>query len=246
MTWAGSGNSLPGLFATRTPAPGERLILPRTPESSSPMLSLLAASALAGFIYGISPGPAVLALMGISAGQGRGDAARFVTGLLAGDAMWAALALAAIIGAQSIGTLVFDVLGLLCGFYLLWLGFGALRARPAGADAPLVTPRRPLLRGLAFGITNPKGYPVAVATFTALLSAQSASLHWGLLPVLVVAAVLGAFLAYGILVVLTGLAPMRRLYRRYERSIVRASGLIFIGFGLHALAQSVPGLLARR
>ena len=237
----GSGNSFPGLLPAPPHVLGKTLTLSGTP----PMLSLLAAAALAGFIYGISPGPAVLALMGISAGQGRGAATRFVTGLLAGDAVWAALALAAIIGAQSIGTLVFDVLGLLCGFYLLWLGFAALRARPAGADAPLVTPSRPLLRGLAFGITNPKGYPVAVATFTALLSAQSAALHWGLLPVLVAAAVLGSFLAYGILVALTGLAPMRRLYRRHEASIVRASGLIFVGFGLHALAQSVPGLLAR-
>jgi threonine efflux protein len=209
------------------------------------ILSLVAASALAGFIYGISPGPAVLALMGLSASQGRGAATSFVTGLLAGDAVWAALALAAIIGAQSIGTLVFDVLGLLCGAYLLWLGWGALRARPASGDAPLVTPSRPLLRGLAFGITNPKGYPVAVATFTALLSSQSASLHWGLLPLLVLAAMLGAFLAYGILVALTGLAPMRRFYRQHETWIVRASGAIFIGFGLHAFSQSIPGLLRR-
>ncbi len=209
------------------------------------ILSLLAASALAGFIYGISPGPAVLALMGISAGQGRRAATGFVTGLLAGDAVWAALALAAIIGAQSIGTLVFEVLGLLCGAYLLWLGAGALRARPVTGDEPLATPGRPLLRGLAFGLTNPKGYPVAVATFTALLASQSAALDWSLLPPLVVAAVIGSFLAYGILVLLTGLPPMRRFYRRHESGIVRLSGLIFIGFGLHALAQSGPGLMRR-
>lgn len=208
------------------------------------ILSLVAASALARFIYGISPGPAVLALMGISAGQGRGAATTFVTGLLAGDAVWSCLALAAIIGAQSIGTTVFDVLGLICGCYLLWLGAGALRARPS-ADGPVAAPSRPLLRGLAFGLTNPKGYPVAVATFTALLAAQSSALNWSLLPLLVAAAVVGAFLAYGILMALTGLPPMRRFYRRHESGIVRLSGLIFIGFGLHALAQSAPALLHR-
>jgi threonine/homoserine/homoserine lactone efflux protein len=207
------------------------------------MPELLAAAGLAGFIYGISPGPAVLALLGLSADRGRGAATRFVSGLLAGDALWALLALVAILGAQTIGTLIFDLLGLACGAYLLWLGWGALRARPRAEGAAPAIPR-PLLRGLAFGLTNPKGYPVAVATFTALLSSRSSLLHWGLLPALVLAAVVGSFLAYGILVLFCGMAPMRRLYRRHELWINRASGLIFIGFALHALAQALPGLAA--
>jgi threonine/homoserine/homoserine lactone efflux protein len=209
------------------------------------MPELLAAAALAGFVYGISPGPAVLALLGLSADRGRGAAIAFVAGLLAGDALWAALALVAILGAQTVGTLVFDLLGLACGGYLLWLGWGALRARPRGAEAAPAAPR-PLLRGLLLGLTNPKGYPVAVATFTALLSSRAALLHWSLLPALVLAAVGGAFLAYGILVALCGMAPVRRFYRRHEPWIVRASGLVFIGFALHALAQALPGLAGQK
>jgi threonine/homoserine/homoserine lactone efflux protein len=209
------------------------------------MPELLAAAALAGFIYGISPGPAVLALLGLSADRGRGAATRFVSGLLAGDAVWAALALVAILGAQTVGTLVFDLLGLACGGYLLWLGWGALRARPrADGAAPAIA--RPLLRGLAFGLTNPKGYPVAVATFTALLSSRAEQLHWSLLPALVLAAVAGSFLAYGILVLFCGTASARRFYRRHELWIGRVSGLVFIGFALHALAQALPGLMMRK
>ena len=60
------------------------------------------------------------------------------------------------------------------------------------------------------------------------------------------AAVAGSFLAYGILVALCGMAPVRRFYRRYEVWIVRASGLVFIGFALHAFAQALPGLTGRK
>ena len=154
--------------------------------------TLLLASGFAGFVYGISPGPAVLALFGISAGQGRRAGATFLCGHLVGDALWSALALTAIIGAQAIGPVVFDTLGLICGAYLLWLGWSALTVR-RGADGTIDTSvRRPLLRGLLFGVSNPKGYPVAVATFTALLTSYADSLTWSELPALVAAACLGA------------------------------------------------------
>ncbi len=208
--------------------------------------TLLLASGLAGFVYGISPGPAVLALFGISAGQGRKAGATFLCGHLVGDALWSSLALVAIIGAQAVGPAVFDVLGLICGAYLLWLGWSALTVR-RGADGTFDTSvRRPLLRGLLFGISNPKGYPVAVATFTALLTSYAASLTWSELPALVAAACLGSIAAYAILVGVTGTATVRGFYRRHEIWFVRASGLLFLGFALHALVESVSGLAARR
>ncbi|WP_343717073.1 LysE family translocator [Inquilinus sp.] len=208
--------------------------------------TLLLASGLAGFAYGISPGPAVLALLGISAGQGRKAGATFLCGHLVGDALWSALALTAIIGAQAIGPVVFDALGLICGGYLLWLGWSALTVR-RGSDGSLDrSVNRPLLRGLLFGVTNPKGYPVAVATFTALLTSYAASLSWSALPALVVAACVGSATAYVILVGVTGTSGVRRFYRRREIWFVRASGLLFLGFALHALTQSIGGLAARR
>lgn len=208
--------------------------------------TLLLASGLAGFAYGISPGPAVLALFGISAGQGRRAGATFLCGHLVGDALWSALALTAIIGAQVIGPAVFDALGLICGAYLLWLGWSALTVR-RGSDGRIDTSvRRPLLRGLLFGVTNPKGYPVAVATFTALLASSAASLSWSALPALVAAACLGSIGAYVILVGVAGASAVRGFYSRHEIWFVRASGLLFLGFALHALAQSITGFAARR
>ena len=129
--------------------------------------TLLFGAFMAALLYVLIPGPAFLALLGIGAGQGRKAGALFMGGHLAGDLLWSALALVAIVGAKTIGSTVFDVLGLLCGFYLAWIGWHAVTARPAENGRALMAVARPFRRGLIFGVTNPKGYPVALATFTA-------------------------------------------------------------------------------
>jgi len=205
-------------------------------------LPLLASAGLAGFVYGITPGPGVLAVLGIGADRGRRAGAAFLFGHLAGDVLWSGMALVAIIGVTTIGSFVFDLLGVVSGLYLFWLGWRALRVRRSAdgrIDAPV---HRPLLHGLTFGMTNPKAYPVAVATLTALLSAKAGALTWSMLPLLLVACSLGGVLAYAILVAIVGAEAVRRTYRRYEIAITRASGLMFMGFALNALFHAVPGL----
>ena len=141
--------------------------------------------------YTLTPGPAFLALLGIGATQGRRAGIGFLAGHLAGDVVWASLALVAIIGAQSLGTVTFDLLGLACGLYLCWLGWKAASTRRDADLDSAVGARRPLLRGLAFGLINPKGYPVAVATFTSLLASRSQDLSWERMPILLLAAFAG-------------------------------------------------------
>ena len=183
-----------------------------------------------------------MALLGIGAAQGRRAGAGFILGHLAGDIVWSGLALAAIIGARRIGPLVFDLLGLVCGVYLGWLGLQALRTQNVSAAGPIARVRRPLLRGLIFGITNPKGYPVAVATFTALLAAQASLLDWSAFPLLLGAAMVGSLTGDVILVWMVGAPMVRRFYRRHELWIMRASGLLFLGFAAAALQSSLSGL----
>ena len=209
-------------------------------------LTILAAAALAGAIYTLLPGPAFLALLGIGAARGRAAAAGFIFGHFAGDILWSSLALTAIIGAHAIGRSVFDVLGIICGAYLCWLGFTALRARRDAEGKLAAEPKRPLVRGLIFGLTNPKGYPVAIAMFTALLSTSADALSWSAFPALLAAAAAGFIIADLILIAFVGMGIVRRLYRRYDIWIARASGLIFIAFGLHALYEGATGLLLRR
>ncbi len=203
---------------------------------------LALACAAAGAAYTLTPGPAFLALLGIGAGQGRREAAGFLLGHFAGDVLWSTLALLAIVGAHWVGSTVFSVLGLVCGVYLGWLGVGVLRARPAGDGGSAAAVRRPVLRGLAFGLTNPKSYPVALATFTALLGHEAASLGWESLPFLLGAACAGFLAADALLVMLAGAAGMRRLYRRHEVPILRLSGLVFLAFALAALRNAAIGL----
>jgi threonine/homoserine/homoserine lactone efflux protein len=205
-------------------------------------VSLLAASATAAALTTLTPGPAFLMMLGIGASQGRRAGAGFVFGHLAGDLLWSSLALVAIIGARSAGGLAFDVLGTVCGLYLGWLGLRAVAS--TRRDGAPVTPvvRRPWLRGVLFGLTNPKGYPVAVATFTALLAGHSAVLHWAAMPQLLIAAVGGFLLADVVLVVFVGTTGVRRLYRRHEIWVVRAAGLIFLGFAALSLLNAAPGL----
>ncbi len=106
----------------------------------------------------------------------------------------------AIIGAHSIGRGFFDALGLVCGLYLCWLGVAALRAKRDASGKLAAVPKKPLLRGLAFGLTNPKGYPVAIAMFTALLSSKADALAWSSFPALLGAACIGFIVADAILV----------------------------------------------
>jgi threonine/homoserine/homoserine lactone efflux protein len=209
-------------------------------------VALLFSAAAAGFVYGITPGPGVLAVLGIGADRGRRAGAAFLIGHLAGDVIWSTLALIAIIGVTSIDPLVFDILGAACGAYLFWLGWRALRVRHSSGGAVNAPMRRPLFHGLIFGVTNPKAYPVAVATLTALLSARAGLLTWDMLPALVLASCLGGLSAYMILVGIIGAGAVRRTYRKYEVAITRASGVMFIGFALNALYHAAPGLFAPR
>lgn len=207
---------------------------------------LLLASACSGAAYTLAPGPAFLALLGIGASQGRRAGALFVAGHFVGDVVWASLSLIAIIGARTIGTLFFDILGLLCGLYLSWLGLKALSVQ-RGADGGVTgQPRRPLLRGLAFGLSNPKAYPVAIAMFTALLAGHAGALDWSAFVPLLIAACVGFVIADVILVSFIGAGFVRRIYARHALWVTRLSGVIFLGFGLHAIASAGPALWVRR
>jgi threonine efflux protein len=206
---------------------------------------LLLASALSGAAYTLAPGPAFLALLGIGASRGRRAGALFLGGHFVGDVLWASLSLTAIIGALTIGSLFFDSLGLVCGLYLCWLGVRSATAR-RGSDGMLTTePRRPLLRGLAFGLSNPKAYPVAVAMFTALLARYASALDWNAFAPLLAAACVGFVAADAVLITVIGAAVVRRFYQRRALWVTRACGVLFLGFGVHAIAAGGPGVWRR-
>ncbi|RLU06301.1 lysine transporter LysE [Pseudomonas prosekii] len=208
--------------------------------------SLLMAVLASGFIYGITPGPGVLAVFGIGAARGRRAGAGFLCGHLLGDVIWCSTALIAIVGAREIGSTAFDVLGVLSGLYLFWLGLRAIRTQRASADQPQGAARQPFWHGILFGLTNPKAYPVAVATFTALLSSRAELLEWSMLPWLIFLSFIGGLLAYAILIGIVGARRVRSMYQRHELLITRLCGVMFIGFAVNALAHALPGLVTSK
>ena len=113
-------------------------------------------------------------------------------------------------------------------------------------DAPQGAARQPFWHGIMFGLTNPKAYPVAVATFTALLSSRAELLQWSMLPALIFLSFLGGILAYAILIGIVGARRVRTLYQRHELAITRICGVMFVGFAINALLHAVPGLLANK
>lgn len=209
-------------------------------------LSLLLSAFVAAFLYVVIPGPAFIALLGIGAGQGRGAGARFIFGHLAGDTLWTSLALVALVGAHVVGPMVFDLLGCVCGLYLAVIGWRAFRARPRGDGMAVMAVARPFRRGLVFGLTNPKGYPVALATFTALVGSVADTLSFANLPALLGASFLGFLAADVVMIAIIGAGMVRRFYRAHELAIVRGSGLLFMGFAAQAFWHAAPGLLGIR
>jgi threonine/homoserine/homoserine lactone efflux protein len=205
---------------------------------------LLANAAVAGAIVVLTPGPAVIAFLGIGAAQGRREGAKFLIGHLAGDLLWSTLALVALVGAKLVAPWVFNALAGFCGLYLAWLGLRSLLARRSASGETVMQSRRPLLRGLTFGLSNPKSYPVTLAVFTALLAGQLADFSAGQAPPLLASCFAGFLAADLILVWLVGIGPVRRFYRRHEIWIIRATGLMFLGFAANALWHAWEGWTA--
>ncbi len=205
---------------------------------------ILFASAVAAYLYVVSPGPAFLALFTLAASKGRTAGAWFICGHLVGDVTWGSLAVGAILGASRLGATLFELLGVGCGLYLIYLGVRAVMTRK---DAPSRTigARRPLATGLAFGLTNPKAYPVALAMFSAIVAPYVAELRLADAPQLLIAAFAGFLAADATLIFAAGLPAVRRFFLAHGVIVTRVVGVMFIAFGAKSLFDAANGAMRR-
>ena len=206
------------------------------------MLDLLSTTFVAGLLYVLIPGPATLAALSLSAGPGRMACITFLTCHLLGDLAWAILAISAIIGVSQAGPMLFEILGLICGVYLVWLGVKALRRQSSKKGAVVDVPWK---SGLIFGFTNPKAYPFALAMFTAVFARFEEAMTFQNVVPLVLAAFLGFCVATLGVVFWTGLPVTRRVFARHSRLITRAIGVVFILAGAKAIGTSVSNIRIR-
>jgi threonine/homoserine/homoserine lactone efflux protein len=202
------------------------------------------ATALAAFLYVISPGPAFLALFTLAASKGRASGAWFVTGQLVGDISWGALAFAAIIGINQVGPALFQLLGVACGLYLIYLGLKAVTTRK-GAPPQAIGAHRPLIAGMLFGLTNPKAYPVAVAMFGAIVAPYADLLTFADAPKLGAAAFAGFVSADLVLIFAAGLPAVRRFFLRHGHVVTRVVGVLFIAFGARSVFDAAKSAIRR-
>ena len=205
-------------------------------------LTTLLASFFAAMLYILSPGPAVLALIGIGAARGRAPAIQFVGGHLIGDTLWCGLAIFALVSAEVIDPRIFGVIALICGGYLGYLGWKGVTATSVGS-ADNVIGAAPLKRGVLFGLTNPKSYPVATAMFSALFAGVSGGLTFAAMPALIAIAFAGFLAGNAIIVWLVGTPLLRRLYLNHAVWIIRTTGVLFLAFAAHAVWEAVPRLI---
>jgi threonine/homoserine/homoserine lactone efflux protein len=205
-------------------------------------LELIATTFAAGMLYVLIPGPATLAALSLAATSGRGACARFLAFHLLGDLTWAILAISAILGISQIGPLLFDVLGIACGCYLVWLGFKALLSTGTKQTGFIHTPWK---AGLIFGFTNPKAYPFALAMFTAVFARFEDAMTFQNAVPLVLAAFGGFSFATVGVVFWTSLPVTRRVFSRYGRWITRAIGVVFIAAGAKSIVAGVGSIRLR-
>lgn len=206
------------------------------------MPELFATTFVAGLLYVFIPGPATLAALSLSAGPGRMACATFLTCHLVGDLAWTILAISAIIGVSQAGPWLFDILGLVCGAYLIWLGVKALRSQSSKIGAIVDVPWR---SGLIFGFTNPKAYPFALAMFTAVFARFEEAMTFQNAVPLVLAAFLGFCVATLGVVFWTGLPVTRRIFARHSRLITRTIGVVFVAAGAKSIGASITNIRLR-
>lgn len=206
--------------------------------------TLFLTAVFAGIVYVVTPGPATLAVLGITAAHGRRRGLLFFLGHGVGDLTWSAAALAALLGASRLGPDLFRLLGIACGVYLVWLGLRALTARGGGA-ATTIGAARPIRTGMVFGLTNPKAYPFSLAMYGALSVGLGSEIDLAGATMLFLATGLGMVIGDLLTLAWAGLPPVGRLFLRFQAPITRGIGVLFVAFGLKTAWDAAAGFERR-
>lgn len=203
---------------------------------------VLAGLALANMLGILSPGPAFLMVTRAAAGQGLRTALGVGLGIGVAAATWAAAASFGISVLMVEFSSLYDMIQLLGGAYLVWLGVSAWRRAghgvPDGA-APAQAPMRGFGRSVAVGAALSLGNPKIVVFFSSIFVALL-PVHAPLwLRVAVVAIVMVQELTWYTVVALLFSRPrVQAGYRRLAGWIERIMGTVLIGFGARLIATA--------
>lgn len=195
------------------------------------------------FLIGVaSPGPSVLAVMGMAMAQGRTRALALAAGVVSGSLFWglcAALGLAALMQRYAAALMLVKAIG---GLYLLWMAWQAARKALRGtrADAGLEAGPAPgyrhlYLRGAAMHLTNPKAVVVWLSVVSLAIPAGAAASDALTFVASCVPLSAAIFTCYALAF---STSPARRAYRAGERGINAVLAGMFGYAGLRMLLST--------
>jgi threonine efflux protein len=210
--------------------------------------ALVAVSALAA-VGIMSPGPDFVVVSYTAMTGARRRAGWVASGVVVGNAMWAAAALLGLSVLLSLAPTLFVVFKIAGALYLVWLGAKLIR----GARIPLATyadpgqgsgPFTSWARGFVTTLANPKAAVFYASVLTAALPSSPAS---GLVIGTVAAVALVATVWFAVVVLVLSTSRASALFRRHKAFAESLFGSILAGFGLLRClmaARELPASLA--
>ena len=198
---------------------------------------------LIGFVYIIVPGPIFFSLMGLIAHRGKRSGCRLIAGCLLGDLGWTVIAMTSLISSSLLDPRLFLALNAACGAYLIWLAIKALRAT-GGTHNETLNTRRPLRRGIALGVFNPKSYPVLMSLLAGFIGPYLQAPSW--MQALAIFGWIAASMigTYGLFVLACALPLIKRMFLQHTVLVSRLVGLLFLFFGASLLTKLAENLLS--
>ena len=184
------------------------------------------------FIFAITPGPGVIALLARSMTSGTRSCLGLAFGMTISDVVYLVLACLGLSTIAAHYQMVFTIIRFAGGCYLIYLGWQLWRA-PASLDAPQVDSHQghmaSCLQGVMISATNPKViifYIAFLPTFLDMTALTAADI------VLVACLAVTALMA-GLMLVAAGGGSTRRLFRTGAgvRCLNRVAGSIMVAAG---------------
>jgi threonine efflux protein len=199
--------------------------------------------AYGAFLIGVaSPGPSVLAVMGMAMAQGRARALVLASGIVSGSLFWglsAALGLAALMQRYAAALVLVKVIG---GLYLLWMAWQAGRKAVRGARASARTDdgqapgyAQLYVRGAAMHLTNPKAIVVWLSVVSLALPSSAGAADALAFVASCVPLSAAVFVCYALAF---STAAAQRAYRAGERGINAVLAGVFGYAGVRMLLSS--------
>lgn len=190
--------------------------------------------ALLWMVAVVTPGPNVLLITGTALDASRRVALWTVAGVLVGTVCWGLAGFFGVGLLFSAAPWVYVGLKVAGGAYIVYLGGKLIFKKSGPLDEAIAVGRhsgwRAFRRGLMTQLSNPKS-GAFVATIFAATMPREAPLSAGLAAIAIMVTISGGF--YGLWTWSLGRAWIRTRYLRARRAVERATGALFVVFGIN-------------